>query len=300
MGATGRLKVSENGRFLAYESGRHFFYLGDTAWGLFHDLSREEAVDYLRDRAAKGFTVIQAVALADGIYPANAYGCCPLIDNDPARPDVRPAGQYDYWDHVDFIVDQAVQLGMLIGFLPAWGDKWHGPMEKHAIDGKVREGVSPKIFTPKNAEGFGLWLGRRYKDKPLIWILGGDRPVTTEEHRQIICAMAKGLRDGDEGQHLITFHPRGGKSSAEDFHEEPWLDFNMVQNAHGILYNRQHDRIRANYSLQPIKPVIDGEPLYEDFPLAFNADENGFSTAGDVRRRIYWDLFGGAFGNLLH
>lgn len=297
MGLTTRLKVSENRRFLTDEDGRHFFYLGDTAWGLFHDLRREEALDYLRDRAAKGFTVIQAVALNDGIDTANAYGCLPLIDNDPERPDVRPADQYDYWDHVDFIVDQAAALGMFVGFLPTWGDKWHGPMEKHFIDGKLREGVGPKIFTPKNAEIYGRWLGQRYKDKPLIWILGGDRPITTDEHRQIICAMAKGLREGDEGRHLITFHPRGGKSSAEDFHKETWLDFNMVQNAHGILYNKQHDRIRANYSLQPIKPVIDGEPLYEDFPLAFNPVDNGYSTAADVRRPLYWDLFGGTCGH---
>jgi hypothetical protein len=55
--------------------GRPFFWLGDTAWELFHRLNREEATRYLEDRASKGFTVIQAVALAelDGLNTPNAY-----------------------------------------------------------------------------------------------------------------------------------------------------------------------------------------------------------------------------------
>ncbi|MBE0656635.1 MAG: DUF4038 domain-containing protein, partial [Bryobacteraceae bacterium] len=71
-----KLKVSENRRFLVTESGKPFFYLGDTAWELFHRLDREQATQYLEDRARKGFTVIQAVALAElhGLSDANPYG----------------------------------------------------------------------------------------------------------------------------------------------------------------------------------------------------------------------------------
>lgn len=53
-----RLKVSKNNRYLVKEDGSPFFYLGDTAWELFHRLNREEADLYLRNRAAKGFNVI--------------------------------------------------------------------------------------------------------------------------------------------------------------------------------------------------------------------------------------------------
>ena len=38
-----RLKVSDNRRFLVTADGKPFFYLGDTAWELFHRLNREEA-----------------------------------------------------------------------------------------------------------------------------------------------------------------------------------------------------------------------------------------------------------------
>src|SRR3982751_6021120 len=83
-----RLKVSENKHFLVTEKGEPFFYLGDTAWELFHRLNREEADQYLKDRAEQGFTVVQAVALAefDGLKEQNPYGETPLLNNDPAKP----------------------------------------------------------------------------------------------------------------------------------------------------------------------------------------------------------------------
>ncbi len=282
------LKVSENHRFLVYEDGRPFFYLGDTAWELFHRATREEADLYLSNRAKKGFTVIQAVALGEfeGITAKNAYGFLPLVEQDPARPDVKDGPDDDYWDHVDYIVNKAQSLGLFVGFLPTWGDKWN-----------KKWGKGPEIFSPQNAEIYGEWLGKRYRDKTIIWILGGDRPVENDKHRAIIEAMAKGLRKGDGGQHLMTFHPTGGRGSAEDFHGAAWLDFNMRQNGHEQNYQPRYAMTFADYNRIPVKPVLDGEPVYEDHPLSFKAKENGHSVAADVRRPLYWDLFGGACGH---
>jgi hypothetical protein len=82
------LKVSENHRYLVTTHGEPFFWLGDTAWELFHRLNREEAARYLQNRAALRYTVVQAVALAelDGTGAPNAYGHLPLVDRDPTRP----------------------------------------------------------------------------------------------------------------------------------------------------------------------------------------------------------------------
>ncbi len=282
------LQISPNKRFLVSADGKPFFYLGDTAWELFHRLNREEATLYLEDRAKKGFTVIQAVALAelDGLNDPNPYGHRPLLDNDPTRPDVKEGPANDYWDHVDFIVQKANSLGMYIGFLPTWGDKWNNRQRPTAI-----------IFTPDNAAVYGEWLGRRYRDASLIWILGGDRPVENDTHRMIMRAMAAGLQKGDGGVHLVTFHPPGGSGSAEPFHSEEWLSFNMRQNGHSTEYTGRYDKTAFDYGRTPIKPVLDGEPVYEDHPVSFRPDELGHSVAADVRRPIYWDLFSGAFGH---
>ena len=288
-GVSSRLKVSDNKRYLVTADGQPFFWLGDTAWELFHRLNREEAVRYLSNRAERRFTVVQAVALAElnGLNDPNPYGHRPLLNNDPATPDVKDGPDNDYWDHVDFIVKEAGARGIYIGFLPTWGDKWN-----------IKRGAGPEVFTAGNAERYGEWLGRRYQDTPnIIWILGGDRAIETELHKQIIRAMARGLRAGDSGAHLLTVHPPGGQGSAAAFHDDEWLDFNMRQNGHVPEFTGRYDQTRVDYDRTPVKPVVDGEPIYEDHPVSFDAARLGHSVASDVRRPLYWNLFSGAFGH---
>jgi len=249
------LKVSENGRYLEDRDGNSFLYLGDTAWELFHRLDREEASEYLQNRAEKGFTVIQAVVLAelDGLRTPNAYGEIPLIDLDPAKPNEK------YFEHVDFIVNKAEELGLYIGMLPTWGDKVPNDIG----------GEGPVIFTPENSGTFGEFLGNRYKDKPIIWILGGDRNIDSDTAFRIWKNMAEGLRSGDGGHHLISYHPRGVNSSSYWLHNEDWIDFNMYQTAHFHRFQKVYEHAIHDYSLLPAKPTVEAEPAYEGNGMAF-------------------------------
>ncbi|MBI5393740.1 MAG: glycoside hydrolase family 140 protein [Verrucomicrobia bacterium] len=276
-----RLKVSDNCRFLVHENGRPFFLLGDTAWELFHCLTREEADLYLRTRAEQRFTVIQAVVLAefDGLRMPNAYGHLPLRNDDPTQP------VEEYFQHVDWVTKRANELGLWVGMLPTWGDKWN-----------KRWGKGPEIFTPQNARAYGEWLARRYRDAKIIWILGGDRAIETDAQREIIRAMAAGLRAGDGGAHLITFHPSGGKHSADMVHDEPWLDFDMIQSGHGEKNIANYDKLARDYARAPTKPCMDAEPCYENHPVR-RKKEQGWFDKWDARKLCYWALFAGAHGH---
>lgn len=286
---TQSLKVSDNKRFLVKADGTPFFYLGDTAWELFHRLNREEAVRYLDDRTKKGFSVIQAVLLAelDGLRDPNPYGDVPLIGDDPLKPNEN------YFRHVDYIINKADESGLFIGLLPAWGDKVF----------KGTWGAGPEIFNPENARIFGRYVGNRYKNKKnIIWILGGDRNPRNEQDITIWRAMAGGIiegaGDGDPEKVMMTFHPqpnsRGGSSFW--FHHDIWLDFNMHQTGH-CRNQPVYDKITADWQLFGTKPTMDGEPIYEDHPVCFDSKKNGYSTAADVRKSAYWDVFAGAFGH---
>ena len=277
----GRLQVAPNHRYLQYENGKPFFYLGDTAWELFHRLNREEATRYLTNRAQKGFTVVQAVVLAQlgGLTVPNANGDLPLAGKNPAEPNEA------YFKHVDFIVDKAEELGMFVGMLPSWGSYW---------------AAGTSIFTPVNAHAYGVFLGRRYKSKAIIWILGGDRSIHDASERAIIDAMAAGLAEGDGGAHLKTFHPVGPGMSSSELHNAPWLDFNMYQSSHGA---RDHDNglfAEHDYALQPTKPTMDGEPRYEEIPVGFYLRGSGGIDRFDdydSRQAMYWSLLAGACGH---
>ena len=249
------LKVSKNGRYLEDKNDKPFLYLGCTAWELFHKLNREEATEYLTNRKEKGFTVIQAVVLAeqDGLRKPNFYGDSALIAFDPTKPNEK------YFEHVDFIVNKAEELGLYIGMLPTWGDK-----VPNSIGGE-----GPVIFTTENARKYGEYLGQRYKDKPIIWILGGDRIVDSDTAFLIWKNMAEGLKAGDQGKHLISYHPRGVYSSSYWLHNEDWIDFNMYQSAHFHRYQKVYELAMHDYCLLPVKPIVEAEPAYEDIPMEF-------------------------------
>ena len=282
VGSFAQLKVSADKKHLVKKDGKPFFWLGDTAWELFHRLTREEAREYLQDRAGKGFTVIQAVVLAelDGLNTPNAYGDKPLINNDPAKPNEA------YFKHVDFIVNEAAKRGLIIAMLPTWGDKWN----------KDKWGMGPEIFTPRNAALYGEWLGKRYRYKPIVWVMGGDRNVADAEDFAIIRNMAVALKKGDGGEHLFTFHPQGGKGSFDFFSEDSWIDFHMSQTGHRVGSPDYKANLAAR-SLAITKPHVNGEPNYEDHPNDFNPEKKGWMDDFDTREAAYWNMLSGGAGH---
>lgn len=275
--------ISHNHHYLL-KNGKPFFWLGDTGWELFHRLNKDDVETYFKKRSEQGFTVIQTVVLSEinGLDSPNANGDRPLIDDDPAKPNEA------YFKFVDYVVDKANDYNLNIAMLPTWGDK---------ID-KGTWGAGPEIFNPTNANAYGEWIGNRYKDKQnIIWVLGGDRNPRNVNDIAIWNAMGEGIMEATNNKAIISFHPQPCDSgSATWFHHEAWLAFNMFQNGHCRDMNL-YDKIQLAYNMQPTKPVIDGESLYEDHPVCFNVKDLGTSSAYDVRKYAYLDVFAGAFGN---
>lgn len=281
-------RIQTQDRWLVWDDGTPFFYLGDTAWEIFHRLNREEMETYFAARAEQGFTAIQGVALAEfeGLTVPNAYGRLPLLCTEdlpnPTKPDTE--GPYSYWDHVDFAVKKAAEHGLFIAMLPTWGDKFH-----------VIWGKGPEVFTEENAYTYGRWIADRYKDDwNILWMLGGDRPLE-EKHRKIIDAMAAGIRSVDTA-HLITFHPAGGRNSTEFVGDADYIDFHTAQTGHSVeTYDSDGMMLRMRAATE--KPYMDSEPRYEDHPACFNDKTGWFWNADDVRQNAYWDVLSGACGH---
>ncbi len=297
------LSVSPDKRFLL-KDGKPFFYLADTGWLALMNLNRKEADRYLEDRAAKGFTVIQTILL--GIKPSederNAYGHQPLMDKDPTRPNEL------YFEHVDYVINKANSLGMFVAIAPSWSD-W---MYKH-----VRPGPHP--FHAKNARSFGEYVGRRYKESDIIWLIGGDRDPAGYE--DILIAMAEGLDAGDgESNFLMTFHgEKTGKrippeniyserrsASAHLFGDTDWIDFHGAYSGHQWAYPT-YRLIAQDRAMKPPRPVIDLEPCYENHPYIADGrsyfgnkrewDGKTRGTASLVRKQAYWAVLAGAAGH---
>lgn len=283
-----RLCVSENGRFLSTIHGTPFFWLGDTAWELFHRLTREEAIYYFRNRQTKRFNVIQAVILAelDGLNTPNRYGERPFHHNNPFQPNEA------YFAYVDELLHLAAEHDLYVALLPTWGDKVFPAW-----------GIGPAVFDAVNAEAYGRFLGQRYQSfSNIIWVIGGDRPAVTDEvdYRPIWRAMATGIREFCGNDALMTFHPAGRQQSSQWLHNEAWLDVNMMQSGHGGGRDLPvWEMIAHDFALHPAKPTLDGEPNYEDHPVnrwPSWQPENGYFRDWDVRKQAYRSVFAGGCG----
>jgi hypothetical protein len=271
-----KLRVSANGRYFVDQNGKPFFYLGDTCWLLFQRSNREELEEYLKDRAAKGFTVIQAYVLRglgkkhpDG--NSSLLGATPLLDRDPARPNE------EFFKHVDHAVNRANELGLVMGLVTA--KSWH--VNEHA----------EKVFDEKNAYVFGKFLGERYKNNAVMWFPGGDSPPGKDE--AVWVAMAKGLRDGSAGSHLVCYHGQGSTSSSMWFHKADWLDFNSIQSGHNFGSD-SYAFVSKDYALVPPKPTVDMEPAYENHPTGANKPR---VDSHKVRTQAYAAMLAGAAGH---
>lgn len=287
----GKLMVSDEGRYLKFANNQPFFWLGETGWLLPERLNRDEATFYLNEVSKKGYNVVQ-VQTMDGVPSDNFYGKSSL-PNGFDFSKINQKGVYDYWDHMDYIVQTAEKKGIFIGMVCIWGTP-----------------VNSGLMDALQAEAYGKFLANRYKNSPnIIWMIGGD--IRGDVKTDVWESLGRTIRKHDPN-HLITFHPRGRTTSAMWFNNADWLDFNMFQSGHRrygqrkgdgdypIEENTEEDNwrfVEKSFSYNPIKPVIDGEPIYEDIPHGLHDEKEARWNHNDVRRYAYWSVFAGSFGH---
>jgi len=274
----GRLKVSENQRFLMHENGMPFFLLGETAWLMPERLNRDEVNFYLNRCAEAGYNMVQVQVLND-LPSYNVYG--QSSDGD------------GYWQHMDYILATAERYGIYIGMVAVWGSQ--------VKSGKLDEAA---------ARRYGKFLAGRYGSRPnIIWMMGGD--IQGDIHPEVWNAMAASIKAIDHN-HLMTYHPRGRYTSAKWWSKAEWLDFHTFQSGHRRYGQRGNDKVYpipdnseednwqyvdSTWAYKPVKPVLDDEPIYEDIPQGLHDGSQPRWQACDVRRYAYWSVFAGSCGH---
>lgn len=279
------LKVSDNGRFLTTLDGEPVFLNADTCWQIPWKLKKEDVNFYLNKRHEQKFNAIGVVVFNDDKCLINKYGKHPfeIIKGkyDPLKPVIKK--EYDYWNHLEYIIDSAADREMYVILLPAWAN---------LVAGKYGSGKpnSNILFNENNAYKYAKWITEKFKNKKnIIWMLGGDRSAVygKYDYRKVYEAMAKGLIAGSGNkQILISYHPqKWAPNSSEWFHDAKWLSFNSVQ-------DQPSDQINAianDWNLKPPKPVWLFEGGYE-------GRQGDAYKDWQIRFQAYQTVFAGGFG----
>jgi len=270
-GNTFPLRASANGRFLVDAQGKPFFMQGDAGWSLLARLPREQIVEYLDDRAQRGFNTI-IVNLIEHEFtdnpPDNAYGEGPFLTrNDFSTPNEK------YFAHAEFAIVEAEKRGIVVLLAPAYlgydggSQGWYEEMKTQDL-ARLRD--------------YGRFVAQRFANRRnIIWVHGGDYDPPNMD---LTVAVAEGVREFDT-RSLSTYH--GGRGSTEMNRRTPrptWLTLDNV-------YTHSDDVVPsalAQYK-RATAPFILVEAAYD----ALGVDSNG------VRRQAYQSVFSGACGHLI-
>ncbi|MCD6396972.1 MAG: DUF4038 domain-containing protein [Spirochaetaceae bacterium] len=268
----GRLKISENKRYLCHTDNKPFFWLGDTWWmGLCKRLKwPDEFKELTYDRVKKGFTVIQIVA---GLYPDIFYPE-KRGENEAGYPWDKNFKRINphYFDMADLRLFHLINSGLVPCIVGCWGYylKWMGTekIKKH-----------------------WKYLIARYSAYPVVWCAAGEYDMPfylsekKEEDRELLRAkwkeVIKFIKETDPFSNPVTIHPGSFTREVEGYSEI--LDFDMLQTGHSddSIKNTVY-RVKQSYNAKPVMPVVVGEVAYEGI---------GGQCREQIQRLSFWASF---------
>lgn len=284
----GALKTcKESGKYLMHEDGTPFFWLGDTWWmGLTTRLKWPEGFELLtKDRAEKGFSVVQIVA---GLYPdmdpfdirgVNEAG----FPWDTDFKSINPA----YFDMADLKISWLVEMGIVPCVVGCWG---------FFIDFAGKE-VIRKHWD---------YLLARYGAYPVVWCMAGEALMPFYNNKEAKSSKEKSLeysekvkkewtevtrhlRDKDPFERIITVHPTNyGHNMLED---ESLMDLDMLQTGHGGFNSLSNTTkmVLESVAREPGHPVINSEVCYEGICG---------TSYQEIQRFLFWScILSGACGH---
>lgn len=248
------------------KSGAPFLIHGDTAWSIITALTKEEAEQYLDNRARKGFNAI-IVNLIEHKFngPLNRYQQAPF----PRKEDFSGPNP-SYFEHADWVIRKAGEKGILVFLAPIY-------LGYRGTD----EGWWEEVLAngPVKCREWGKYVGARYKDfENIVWMTGGDRdPGIAIEHMNEFVA---GIQESGARQ-LFTAHCHPDHSAAEQY-TKGWLDLGNTYS-----YEIVHRKLIEDYRRSPVRPFFLMESTYE-------GEHN--ASAVQIRRQAYWAILSGATG----
>ncbi|KAL8291354.1 hypothetical protein RQP46_002332 [Phenoliferia psychrophenolica] len=248
-------------------------------------------------------------------------------------PDVTQINA-SYFDFVDWVIDEAAKLGILIMLVPTWGRYFNYGYYP----------TTPLLFDEENVKVLGEYLGERYPWTPFIcggdsnrfWsqhtitaFMAGDkdaiRNLPIHDSGPVTEALAAALLKGalpttssTEYTPFITYHPAAcwltvPATSASFFPDADWLSMDVIQSGHSDGRGNQGDgglvpMWKATSSYLPVsamyahlrkdgtpRPVQDMEGHYESTRKGFEATADLWGAA-DIRNGAYQAVFAGACG----
>lgn len=277
-----RLVPAPNGRHFLRE-GRPFFYLADTVWATFSNVTLEEWARYLAVRRMQGFNALQI-----SILPITHDRSVPPVEVPPFETDAggrwilsRPNAAY--FDRAERMVEMAVAEG----FLPVLTVLWcsYVPDTRCSRGSPIASAMAPEDVAP-----YATMVTRRFRRFDPVMVISGDtRFESPAEAPYYGTAMDAVKREWPQATVSMHLHPEGHLPPPFD----TAVDFYSFQSGHHVAHSDRPWTLAETFLAFPARiPILNSEPCYEGHG---RITEDGSRWSRDEVRRAAWQsLLSGA------
>lgn len=274
------LRVSETHDHLL-KDGNPFFYLADTVWAAFANLSLGRWREYLKFRRAQGFNAVQI-----SILPITHDTSTSDDNDDPFLPDDE--GHWDFYRLNEAYFDKAEQMVAMAvgaGFVPVLGVLWKCYMP--GTRASQRSPV-PSAMPFDAAKAYAEYAARRFGKYTPAFFISGDTAWDSEHESAYYMAALEIVRETCP-ESLITMHMVPNAVLPEAFAAK--VDFYMYQSGHGLEQKTPYELAEKHAAYAIKRPVVNGEPCYEGHGKGRTRTR---FKAFDIRKAIWQSLLSGA------
>lgn len=276
-----KMEVSADHRHLTRED-RDFFWLADTIWSAFTNISLDEWKYYLKKRRNQGFNVLQINTLAQWDRGESPLGLLPFQIAKNGYPDYRRMND-NYFDNARKMCQMAKEEGFELALVVLWCNQVPGTWASQFVPEYIIEkdqllSVLTKIYNT-------------FDEFEPVYMIGGDTDFPTEETCEYYDTALRLLEQRNyEG--LKTIHIKGRYTEIPDAIAEK-IDFYMYQSGHNAKAQQMtYTSALELYQREPKKPVINSEPCYEQ--MGYSHNEYGRFGQREIRRAAWQSLLSGA------
>lgn len=270
------LQISENKRSLL-KDGKPFFYLADTCWSAFTNITDDEWDYYLYKRKVQGFNTIQINILPQWDASATDLNYHPFVNQDPYHLNEA------YFEHAKEMCVKARKEGFELALVVLWCNYVPGTWaSKMFPDGILPFGCLENYVNKVHAV---------FTELEPLYIISGDTDFPEEETAKYYVHVGRLLKKLAPGC-LFTTHIKGRYSYIpEELYE--LLDLCFYQSGHNAkdlaMPYSLSEEMQKKYQG---KPLINSEPCYEE--MGYSGNMYGRWRRCDVRRAAYVSVLSGA------
>ncbi|MCZ3621687.1 apiosidase-like domain-containing protein [Lactobacillus mulieris] len=284
--------LTVNGKYL-YKDGQRFFYLADTCWSAFTNLTLPDWKFYLDTRKAQGYTAIQINLLRQ--YDSS----CPIKGREPFAVVEHDDGSYEYdfskintsyFDNVEKMLEQMKERDMVPSLVLLWGNFVPDTWMSHFVKNNTIpfEQIKPYV----------QYIVNRFKKFNPIWFISGDVGFVDNENQKSGPAI-KYYREVLESakevdpEGIYTFHINGESYELPDELKKQ-ISFFSYQSGHAQTGQNTAFTIPQKLRESGYEgPIVDAEICYEGLQKVHSQYPERYS-AFEVRKAAWRAVLAGA------